>query len=257
MNKLLLLPMILCLLLGSCREVNDDTDFPLPQKPVSEMIQGKWLSSSGITYYFNDGDPDPIDNRGIFFAPYTDHIEASIYGDYTLSENANKPYIELTDYSTGTRRSRYNISAISDSKMIWEKESGLGLATIEFIKEETNIDPDKPVSELLQGEWYLIYTIPDLYPNTPFMYPNTYNFYNVNYLNIYNEAYGGDSDIQYILNVRNGSTYIDYTEYNTPEETNDTYTFEIVAISDEKMTLKNLYDNSDTNRSQLMELIRK
>lgn len=248
MKKQLLLPFLfLFLLLLGCQEPDDDVDFPEPepQERVNELIQGKWLSSSdSAIYYFDDLNIDSIDDDGIFVVPET-YAELSDNGEYILTKSAGRTYIELADDS------KYVITSISDATMTWEKESGTGPVNINFIRQEADVDPQASTSELLQGKWYEL-------PDRPNTFPDTYSFSDDGYFTIYNEAYGEGVELNYSVY----GDYIDYYELYPPEDEDGetytaTYTFEIIDISDKKMTLKNLYDNSDPDHFSIIEFIRK
>ncbi|WP_347158506.1 hypothetical protein [Pontibacter chitinilyticus] len=262
-NKLLLPLLLLPLLFAGC-QLNNDVDFPEPQKPVSEILQGKWHNASNDdTYYFDDG-AIMSDNKGLFFVPTTaereeqeeTYEEATDFGDYTLTESGGKTYIELIDYSNGYSgtHTNYLISTTSDTTMVWEKQDGTGPNRLVLSKQTYNDAANKPVDELLNGDWYLIYTIPDHYPTIPFMFPDTYSFANGEDFYIYNEAYGDGAELHYSITQRDGKTYIDHYELYPPEgSAGGPYTFEIMAISAEKMTLKLPRKDDDL----ILEFIRK
>lgn len=264
MKKLLLVPIMFYLLLSGCKDTDDDIYLPLPQEPVGELIQGKWLhTADSAAYYFDNGAANS-DDKGLFFVPITAAMwetektfeEMVDYGDYFLTESGGKTYIELIDYSEeyASTHSKYVVTAISDSAMTWKKESGFGPDNMIFIKEKFRINPGRPVNELIQGDWY---EIPVSYDNKPFMFPDTFSFFDGRYLYIYNEVYGDVYDHQYTVVKRNGKTYIDYYKLYPTEDEIGTFTFEVVTVSDNRISLKNLYDNSDPNHSRNLELIRK
>jgi len=287
MKKLFLLP-IICLLLAGCQP-DDDVDMPEPEPhgPINELIQGKWLYAAGtsdVPYYFDDTRPDSVANDGFFFVPpiYSEDrdIPAS-FGNYTLDENGGKAYLTLTDYGSDYQGTytKYSIKTISDETMTWEKESGSGPATMEFKKEITDDIPQAPTDELLDGSWYAIATIPDLYPNSSPTFPDSYSFYEDEFLDVYNESYGEGSQFIYSLSGNSISYYARYPgegeaddgydcdcdgdgyddsdggycacDGDDGDEEEEIYSFEIISISDITMVLEVPYDYDDSDNDYL------
>jgi len=258
MKRLVLLPLMVCLLLAGCQYPDDDVNMPEPQKPVSELVQEKWLYASDSSYYYFANVADSAEYDGVFFRPPTDveqeygEVTANtVIGSYTLIKSPGKTYIELINYfhkQDGTH-SRYTITTISDSKMVWEQESGEGPFSLEFTKIEPNIDPQQPISKLIQAGWYVL-------PASLHNFPDIYSFFNGNRFHIFNEVGIKDQLFYYSLMQQNSKTYIKYYNIDpaTAPHQPPISTFEILHVSDKRMTLKSIQDDGSI---EISELIRK
>lgn len=152
MKKLFLFPMMVCLLLAGCQPDND-VDFPEPQKPVSELIQGDWNHVSGtkavrdsvgnvlfeLTSY-QDNDVYAINKTDVIIYHNPEHHD-NYGGAYTLTRSGGKHYIEFNDVINGY--AKYEITAISNSRMTWEMNDSLAALSDQYAEEAADIYPNR------------------------------------------------------------------------------------------------------------------
>jgi len=255
--------MMICLLLSGCQYPDDDVDMPEPQKPVSELIQGTWnhISTTGTvrddagnviqesTSYQQDYDVYSIDEENVIIYNNPEHHD-NYGGESILSESGGKHYIEWNDKINGY--AKYEITAISDTKMTWEMNDSLAAISDQYSEQAAELKPNRlyikqeftkrikhPLEDKVKGAWLTDTTTKVTYDTAGNIikkegYPNETYAYDIftDYLSInLNEQAQETINILYSLEDRDGKTYLEYDDDNT----GTTVINEIISLSDDKM----------------------
>lgn len=243
-NKFLLPFLSVALLLASCKEADDEIDFPIPQKPVAEQIQGEWVNhtrieidSAGKETTYPQGDRVySISEEAIIVSYYGDYLHA----EYTTSESGGKDYIVWTDPLLG--HAVYEITSISDSTMTWEMTDSLSQLSDAYQGRHFKLEfrtRVKPFAEKLNGIWYVNTTTKVTYDSAGNIINrekvsneiNSYEFYEYELFINLNGKEGNEGPYEYSSKEDAGKTFLEYYDSST----STTIVHEVLSFSDDKM----------------------
>lgn len=232
MKKVLLFPIMICLLLAGCQDPDDDVDMPVPeepQKPENDLIIGVWENKNNDNVYeFDETD---------YVLYWGGQAQDQGRGDYSLIKEGDETFIKikgyLGDYTVGDYTT-FEITSITDSSMTWETDIPSPEPPFDSRHVEVDFRKRKAV-----GHWRTTSTTKVTYDGNGMIIKDTVGNqtegYDIDAINL--TVYpAGEGESSYRADY-----YIDYAEAGRInlfiiDEAQNFYNYELASVTEDKMT---------------------